>query len=96
MLETPHEDAAPGAFCGLHAAELPLLPGSCTKGSTLLHELLNRTESRAWPVFTAVPLPELHLVNHPQKYLGVRTHFQRAGKRVKLEPRKQCPLIHAA
>lgn len=41
--------------------------GSHTKGTTLLHELLNRAESRSCPVkFSIVPLLELHLVNQPQ------------------------------
>lgn len=73
MLETLHEHTVLGAFCGLPARELPLLQGSHTQDTTLLHELLNRSESRASPVFTRVPLPELHLLNHPQKYLGAWT-----------------------
>lgn len=41
--------------------------GSHTKDTTLLHELLNRAESRSCPVkFSSVPLLELHLVNQPQ------------------------------
>lgn len=44
--------------------------------------------SRACPVYTGVPLPELHPANHPQKYLGVQTCFHRTGKRVKSGPRK--------